>query len=144
MTISNAITVPLLVVIQGLVASIGYLLFGVHNVLLLGILTGFATIIPIVGASIVWIPICIYLAATGDYFSAIGLTLYALIVLINVDNVVRFILQKKLSDTHPLITVFGVIIGLSLFGFWGVVFGPIMLSMFFICIDIFKREYIDA
>jgi len=144
MTISNAIGVPLLAIVQGTVAAIGYFIFGIDNVFLLGLLTGFATVIPIIGSSIVWAPVCIYFAATGNWFSAIGMILYALIVMLNVDNAVRFILQKKLADTHPLITVFGVIIGLSLFGFWGVIFGPIMLSMFFICIDIFKREYIDA
>jgi len=143
MTISNAIGVPLLAIVQGIVASIGYLIFGIENVFLLGLLTGFATIIPMIGSSIIWVPVCIYFAATGNWFSAIGMVLYAAIVMLNVDNAVRFILQKKLAQTHPLITVFGVIMGLSLFGFWGVIFGPIMLSMFLLCIDIFKLEYLD-
>ena len=143
MTISNAIGVPALAVVQGVVASIGYWIFGIENVFLLGLLTGFATIIPIVGSSIVWIPVCIYFAASGNWFAAVGMLLFAAIMMMGVDSVFRFLMQKKLANTHPLITVFGVIIGLSLFGFWGVIFGPIMLSMFFICIDIFKREYID-
>jgi len=144
MTVSNAIGVPLLAVTQGLVVSIGFLIFGVNNVFLLGLFSGFASIIPVIGSAIVWIPVCIYLAATGNWFAAVGLALYSLIVLIIIDNVVRLTTQKKLANTHPLITIFGVIMGLSLFGFWGVIFGPIMLSMFFICIDIFKREFIDA
>jgi predicted PurR-regulated permease PerM len=63
--------------------------------------------------------------------------------LINIDNVFRFILQKKIADTHPLITVFGVILGLRLFGFWGIVFGPLLISLFFLLANIFKKEYID-
>jgi len=66
------------------------------------------------------------------------------LLLTNADNVVRFFLQKKMANTHPLITVFGVIIGLSLFGFWGIIFGPLFLSLFFLCVDIFKQEYLDG
>ncbi len=143
-TISNAIGVPLLAITQGIVAVIGYLIFGAPNVLLFGLLTCFATVIPLVGTAIVWLPLCLYFAATGNWFSAIGLAIYSLLVLTNVDNAARFILQKKMADTHPMITVFGVIIGLSLFGFWGIIFGPLMLSIFILCIDIFKREYIDG
>lgn len=60
---------------------------------------------------------------TGDWVNAAGLTAYALIIITNVDNLIRFILQKKMADTHPLITIFGVIIGLSLFGFRGLSLG---------------------
>ena len=60
------------------------------------------------------------------------------------DNLIRFILQKKMADIHPLITIFGVVIGLSLFGFMGVIFGPLLLSLFFLFVDMFKREYLDG
>lgn len=143
MVLSNAIGIPLLAIIQGVIAFIGYLIFGVPSALLFGCITCFATIIPLLGTGLVWFPLCVYFALTGNWFGAIGLFIYSLIILTNVDNVIRFILQKKLADTHPLITVFGVIIGLSLFGFWGVIFGPLLLSMFFLLINIFKTEYID-
>lgn len=64
---SNAIGIPLLAIIQGLVALIGYVIFGVPNALLFGFLTCFATIIPIVGTSIVWAPLVVYLALTGNW-----------------------------------------------------------------------------
>lgn len=53
-------------------------------------------------------------------------------------------MQKKLADTHPLVTIFGVVIGLSLFGFMGVIFGPLMLAMFIFCVDLFKRGYLEG
>ena len=59
------------------------------------------------------------------------------------DNVVRLVLQRRMADIHPLITVFGVVIGLSLFGFMGVIFGPLLLSMFVFCVHVFKRLYLD-
>ena len=140
---SNAIGIPLLAIIQGGVALIGYLVFDVPSPFLFAILTGFASVIPIVGTSLIWFPLVIYLMLIGDWSSAIGLTVYALIIITHIDNLVRFILQKKLADTHPLITVFGVIIGLSLFGFIGIIFGPILLAVFLLCVDMFKKEYLD-
>ena len=127
---SNAIGIPLLAIIQGGVAMIGYLIFGAPNILLLGFLTCFATIIPMVGIS-------------GDWFHAIGLAAYGAIVVSQSDNLIRFILQKKMADTHPLITIFGVVIGLPLFGFMGVIFGPLLLSLFFLFVNMFKKEYLD-
>jgi predicted PurR-regulated permease PerM len=140
---SNALGIPLMALIQGVVAIAGYWAAGVPSPVLFGFATGIATIIPIVGTGIVWTPIVAYLALTGNWIATIGLLAYCAIILINIDNVIRFILQKKMADTHPLITVFGVILGLKLFGFWGVIFGPLLLSMFFLLLNIFKKEYLD-
>ena len=140
---SNAIGIPLLAIIQGGVAMIGYLLFGAPNILMLGFLTCFATIIPMVGTALVWFPVAAYLAISRDWFNAIGLFGYGAIVVSQSDNLIRFILQKKMADTHPLITIFGVVIGLPIFGFMGVIFGPLLLSLFFLFVDMFKKEYLD-
>lgn len=139
---SNAIGIPLLAVIQGLIATVGYYLFDVPSALLFGFLTCFSTIIPIIGTAIVWFPLTVYLAITGDWTHAIGLFLYSGIIVTNIDNLIRFVLQKRMADTHPLITIFGVVIGLSLFGFMGVIFGPLLLSIFLLCVDIFKQQYL--
>jgi predicted PurR-regulated permease PerM len=58
-----------------------------------------------------------------------------------VDNVFRFWLQKKLGDVHPMITVFGVIIGVTMFGFIGLIFGPILISLFLLMIKIYVSEF---
>ncbi|MDR2469972.1 MAG: AI-2E family transporter [Tannerella sp.] len=140
---SNAIGIPLLAVIQGAIAYVGYLIFGVPGAFLFAALTCFASIIPLVGTGIVWAPLTVYLLLDEKWGQAAGLAIYCGVILINIDNVIRFLLQKKLADTHPLITVFGVVLGLSMFGFWGVVFGPLLLSLFFLLVNIFKREYLD-
>lgn len=141
---SNAIGIPLLAVIQGGVAMIGYFIFGAPNALLLGFLTCFATVIPMVGTGLIWFPVAVYMALTGNWPNAIGLAAYGGIIVSQLDNLIHFILQKKMADTHPLITIFGVVIGLSLFGFMGVIFGPLLLSLFFLFVDMFKREYLDT
>lgn len=140
---SNAIGVPLLAVIQGITAFLGYLLFGVPGAFFWGVLSCFATIIPIIGTGLIWIPLILYLGATGHWGNAIGLAVYAVVVIGNVDNLVRGLLQKKMADTHPLITIFGVVIGLSLFGFMGVIFGPLMLALFILCVEIFREDYLE-
>ena len=141
---SNAIIIPLLALMQGGVAYAGYLLFKVPEPLFCGVLTGLATVIPVVGTALVWVPMAAYLGIDGHWGLAIGLLLYGVLVITQVDNVMRMVLQKKMDDTHPLVTIFGVVIGLSLFGFMGVIFGPLMLSMFIFCVRIFKAKYLDG
>ncbi|NMA75133.1 MAG: AI-2E family transporter [Bacteroidales bacterium] len=141
---SNALGIPLLALIQGFIAFIGYNLFGLSNPLILALLTAFASIIPIVGTALVWVPCVAYLALHTDWFNTIGLTLYGAIVISQSDNLIRFILQKKMANIHPLITVFGVIVGLQLFSFIGVILGPAMLSFLILCIDIFKKDYLKS
>lgn len=138
---SNAIGIPLLAIIQGTIAFIGYNLFGLSNTTLLALLTALASVIPIVGTALVWVPCVAYLALHTDWFNTIGLALYGIIIISQCDNLIRLMLQKKMANIHPLITVFGVIIGLQLFGFIGVIFGPAMLSFFIFCVDIFKNDY---
>lgn len=139
---ANAIDIPLLAIIQGAIATLGYYLFDAPSALLFGFLTCFATVIPIVGTTLVWFPLAAYMAISGDWPHAIGLLLYCGLIVTNIDNLIRFILQKKMADTHPLITIFGVVIGLSLFGFMGVIFGPLLISIFILCVNIFKEQYL--
>lgn len=141
---SNALGIPLLAVIQGCIAFIGYKIFGLSSPIILALLTAFASIIPIVGTALVWVPCVAYLALHTDWFNTIGLTLYGVIVISQSDNLIRFILQKKMANIHPLITVFGVIVGLQLFSFIGVILGPAMLSFLILCIDIFKNDYLKS
>lgn len=141
---SNAIGIPLLALIQGGIALVGYYIFGAPSPLVFGVITCFSTIIPIIGTAIVWAPLVIYMGVSGDWGHAIGLLIYSVVVITNIDNLVRFILQKKMADTHPLVTIFGVVIGLPLFGFMGVIFGPLMLSLFLLCLDIFKTEFLEG
>ena len=141
---ANAIGIPLLAIIQGVFAYGGYLFFGVENAVLYGILTAFATILPIVGTTIIWLPLSISLMISGDVVNGIALLIYGFLVIGGVDNIARFMLQKKLADIHPLITVFGVLIGIPMFGFWGVIFGPLILSLFILFFNMYRHEYIPG
>ena len=139
---SNAIGIPLLALIQGLIAWIGYMFFGVPNAFLSAFLTGLCSVVPIVGTMVVWVPLSIYFMVLGLWGKAIGLLLFSAIFISQSDNLIRFILQKKLADTHPLITIFGVVAGLQIFGFIGIIFGPLLVSLFLLFLDMFRKEYL--
>jgi predicted PurR-regulated permease PerM len=138
---ANAIGIPVLAIIQGIVATIGYWIFGVKDFGLWGFLTGVFSMVPIVGTAIIWLPLTAYLFSINQTGNAAGLLIYAVVLIINIDYVVRLTLLKKFMDVHPLVTVFGVIIGIGLFGFWGVIFGPLLISYFIILVKIYMNEF---
>jgi predicted PurR-regulated permease PerM len=141
MVVSNAVGIPLLGVVQGLFAALGYWVFGVQDILFWGVVTGFMSMVPVVGTAVVWVPLSIFLIVNEATWMGIGLLIYGAIVIVNLDNVFRFIWQKKVADVHPLVTVFGVLIGISLFGFVGIIFGPLLISMFILLLKIYGDEF---
>lgn len=141
--LSNTIVIPLLAVIQGVFALIGYLIFEVDQPIVMAVLTAITSVIPIIGTMVIWIPLSLILIAQEHIGSGVGLLLYGGIIITNVDNVVRFILQKKIANVHPLITVFGVIIGINLFGFVGLIFGPTLISILLLLLDLYQKEFSD-
>lgn len=138
---ANAIGIPLLAVIQGFVGALGYFIFGIKDVAVWGFLTGVASLIPIVGTGIIWVPLTIYLFATGHSLQGIGLGIYSLAILTNVDYVARITLLRKIGNVHPLITIFGIIVGVGMFGFLGLVFGPLLISYFIVLVKIYRNEF---
>lgn len=138
---ANAIGIPILAIIQGVVATIGYAIFDVKDYALWGFLTGVFSMLPVVGTAIIWLPVTLYAFATNDTFNGIGILIYAVVLITNIDYVARLTLLKRFMDIHPLITIFGVIAGITLFGFWGVIFGPLLISYFIILVKIYSNEF---
>jgi predicted PurR-regulated permease PerM len=143
MVVSNAVGIPVLAVFQGILAVIGYYLFDVEQPVLWGIVTGIASVIPFIGTTIIWLPVAILAFAKGDTTNGYWLLGWGLVIIGSMDNVIRFILQKYMADVHPLITVFGVIVGLNLFGFLGLIFGPLLFSLFLLLVRIYNDEFIS-
>ncbi|MDP2453025.1 MULTISPECIES: AI-2E family transporter [unclassified Kaistella] len=143
MVMANAIGIPVVAIGQGLIALIGYLIFGAPSAILLFALTCVGSMLPIVGAAIVYIPVCIFMIAEGNVGPGLGLAAYCLIVVGLTDNLLRFTLLKKLENIHPLNTVFGIIMGINLFGFMGLIFGPILISITILLIQVYRDEFSD-
>ena len=141
--IANAIGIPVVAIGQAVVGLIGYFIFGAPSPILLFALTFVGSMIPIVGAAIVYVPVCIFMIAEGQTGPGIGLAIYCLIAVGLTDNLLRFTLLKKLEDIHPLNTVFGIIMGMNIFGFMGLIFGPILVSLTVLLINVYKDEFSD-
>ncbi len=140
-TFSNAIGIPLIAVVQGLSAFFMYWLCDVPEASFWGILTGFASIIPIVGTGIIWVPVCIFLFAGGNTWQGFAVLAWSALIMGSADNVIRFVLAKRMADVHPVVTVLGVIMGLNYMGVPGLIFGPLLISYFIILLKIYNSKY---
>jgi predicted PurR-regulated permease PerM len=139
---SNAIGIPLIAFAQGVVALVGYLIIGIKEPFFWFGVTCIAAMLPVVGAALAYVPIAIILFANGDTGRGTAMLIFGFGIIGTVDNVLRFTLLKKLGNVHPLTTVFGVIIGLKLFGFIGLIFGPLLISLFMLLLKIYSSEFI--
>ena len=138
---ANAVGIPIICLVQGIFAAIGYLIFGVKDWGMWGFVTGVFAFFPLVGTMIIWVPLVIYLYTGGHNITATGLTIYSIVVTGNIDYITRLGLLKKIGNVHPMITVLGVIVGLKLFGFMGLIFGPLLISYFIILLKIYMNEF---
>ena len=142
MVMSNAIGIPLIALAQGVVGLIGYLIIGVKEPFFWFGVTCIAAMIPVIGAALAYVPIAIIFFANNQTGQGIATLVLGFGIIGSIDNVLRFTLLKKLGDVHPLTTVFGVIVGLSLFGFIGLIFGPLLISLFMLLVRIYSSEFI--
>lgn len=140
---ASALGIPIISLIQGLTATIGYIIFGVNEYIIWGFLTGVFAFFPVVGTLIVWVPLVLYMYASGDTWNATGLFVYSLIITGNIDYLSRITLLKKWGHVHPVVTVLGVIVGLGLFGFIGLIFGPLLVNYIILLFRIYTNEFID-
>lgn len=138
---ANAVGIPLVALLQGIIAFIGYLIFNVPDPIFWFVITAIGSVIPFVGTAIGIIPVTVILLSQGMTFEAIGILVYGIVVVGSSDNLIRLFVLKRMANEHPLITLIGVIVGIPVFGFIGLVFGPLLISLFLIIVVIYKKEY---
>ena len=141
MVMSNAIGIPLIAVFQGVIGVVGYLVLGVKEPLFWFIVTCITSMLPVVGAAVAYVSIALIFFAQNDTWKGFAMLAYGFGILSTVDSIFRFAIQKKIGDTHPLVTAFGVIIGINLFGFIGLIFGPLLISLFLLLVKIYTLEF---
>jgi predicted PurR-regulated permease PerM len=127
-------------IVQGALGGIAFWFLGIHAALLWAVLMAFLSLIPAVGAALVWLPVAIYFLATGAIWQGIGLILYGVLVIGLVDNLLRpFLVGKgtKLPDYVVLISTLG---GIEIFGLNGFVIGPLIAAMFMVSWEIFSAR----
>ncbi len=138
---SNAMGIPLVGLAQGIIALIGFLIFGTEDPFFWFVIVTISSMVPFIGTLLGIAPVFIITLSAGDTFAAWGILLYGFIVVGSTDNIVRLYVLKRLDNVHPLITLVGVIVGVPLFGFIGLIFGPLLISLFIVIVKIYREEY---
>ncbi|WP_372964941.1 AI-2E family transporter [Marinobacter sp.] len=131
----------LIAIIQGALGGIIFGILGITGALLWGVVMAIVSLLPAVGAAIVWVPVALYLTAVGDVVPAIVLTVFGVVVIGLADNILRPILvgrDTKLPDYLVLLSTLG---GIAMFGINGFVMGPLVAALFMAFWGIFIREF---
>lgn len=132
---------------QGVVATIGFYVFGVSLPIFWGVLTAFFALIPPVGTAMIWVPVSLYMVLTGYFTSdyttlskGIGLFIYGVLILSTIDNILRIKIIQAKANIHPIIVITGVIGGVNLFGVIGLFLGPILLHLIMTYFETFRER----
>jgi predicted PurR-regulated permease PerM len=131
-------------VTQGVLTWVALWALGLPYTAFLGVLAGFLSLIPFVGAAGVWIPCTIYLAATGDLVRAVILLVYGSIIISMVDNVLRPLLIGGQTRLPTLFLFFGILGGVQTYGVLGIFLGPVLLAIVIAFIRIYQEQFATA
>ena len=141
MIVSNAIGIPVIMALQASLSALAYWFTGAGDPIIWGLLTGFAGLIPVIGTVVVWVPLAINLIIGENIWQGVVLLIFGTCIISLIDNGFRMVFLKKHANVHPLIPLFGVILGINLFGFWGIIFGPLVISGFLLLVKIYHSEF---
>jgi predicted PurR-regulated permease PerM len=138
---ANVLGLGIISFVQATLVGLAFWIFGIPDALFWGLISFFAAFIPVLGTPLVWGPGAVYLLSIGETGKALGLILAGALLIMNVDNLLRLYIAKKMGDTHPLITILGVILGVPLFGILGLVIGPLMISYLLLLVKVYEKEF---
>jgi len=135
--------------VQGMVGTLGFYIFGAPFPILSGVLIAFFALIPFIGTSLIWVPASLYLILSG-YFSqnywvlgkGIGLFLYGMLIIATIDNILLAKIVNAKAKVSPIIVIIGVIGGTSMFGVVGIFIGPILLPLLILYFETFKDMFV--
>jgi predicted PurR-regulated permease PerM len=130
-------------VLQGTLAGVAFAVVGIEAAVFWGTVMTVLSIIPAIGAALVWVPAAIILAASGSYLKAIGLTLFCGLIVGTLDNVLRPRLVGKDTQMHDLMIFFGTLGGIAMFGLIGFIVGPIIAALFVTIWEIYGEVFKD-
>jgi len=127
-------------VAQGLLTGIAMKIAGMPSSLLLGLGAGFASIIPVVGSSLVWAPVAIYLLFSGLIWQGVFLVIWGVVVVSSADNIIRPWVVGGRVELHPMVLLFFILGGVEAFGFIGLFLGPVVASVLAALFAILREE----
>jgi predicted PurR-regulated permease PerM len=137
---SSIVVTGLMALIQAVPLTLVFMYFDVPGAVFLGFIAAILTCVPFTGIPFVWIPVAALELLGGNWGAGIGIVATGVVIAI-IENF-RPMLQNKIGDIHPMVSLLGVIIGVVYFGILGLFIGPIMLSFTLLCAQMFKEEYL--
>jgi predicted PurR-regulated permease PerM len=139
-TYANVLGQGFIALVQGSLVGLSFYILGYSDPVFWGVVTTFISFVPVLGPPIIFVPAALLQLANGNNFAGWAMLIFGFVVIINIDNVLRFMIAKRVGNIHPVITVLGVVIGIPLFGILGLVFGPLLLSWFILLIKIYETS----
>jgi predicted PurR-regulated permease PerM len=137
---ANVLGQGIVAIVQGLLTGLTLWIFGVPSPAFWTVIAFFMAFIPVLGTPLVWGPAALYQISQGHTGQGIGILVVGVVIIINIDNVLRIQLGKYMGDIHPWVTLVGLTLGVDIFGIVGLVIGPLLLSYLVVLMQVFARE----
>jgi predicted PurR-regulated permease PerM len=131
----------LVATIQGGLVGVGFWVVGLPNPLFWGTVTAFASILPVLGSALVWLPAMLVLLAQSRFGAAATMAVIGGGVASNIDNLIRPLVYRRVSNIHPMITLVGAFAGVRYFGLLGLLLGPLAIAYLFELLRFYREEY---
>jgi predicted PurR-regulated permease PerM len=141
-TVSTVLGTGLCALAQGTLIGLGFWVTDLGDPIFWGAATFVLSVMPVVGSGLIWGPASIVLFTSGRSGAAIALFVWGVVVVGNVDNIIRPYISNRYAQIHPLITIVGAIAGVSYLGILGLLIGPLALSYLFELLKMYQREYL--
>jgi predicted PurR-regulated permease PerM len=127
--------------LQGAVVALGFAVTGLSDPWFWGVMTAVVSVLPVFGSALIWVPGTIALAAQGRFGAALVLGAIGAVVASNIDNVMRPLVNRRVSNLHPMVTLVGALAGVGVLGLPGILLGPLAITYFFE-LALYQREYL--
>ncbi|MBF0104923.1 MAG: AI-2E family transporter [Deltaproteobacteria bacterium] len=127
--------------VQGVIGGALFAYVGVGAFVILGTLTFFMSMVPVIGAAGVWAPVCIWLFLAGKTLEGVIILVGGAVVISGIDNFIKPFVIKGRAKIHPLLIFFSLFGGIQLFGPLGILFGPVITALLIASIKIYREEY---
>jgi predicted PurR-regulated permease PerM len=128
---------------QGLVGAVGFAIVG-FPAFLAGVLVAILSLLPYVGSMIFYVPVGIFYLLTGDIWQGVFVLLWGALIISTIDNVIRTYMVKDEAEINPIFVFFSILGGIAIFGFWGVVLGPLLIALAVTVFHIYELEFCDS
>jgi predicted PurR-regulated permease PerM len=133
----------LVAILQGLLAGIGFAIFGIPRPILWGTIGALGALLPGLGTITIMVPGVLYLLYLGNITAAVGLMIWAAVCIVVVDNFISPYLMSRGNNLHPFVVLLSVLGGIALFGPIGFIIGPVMISLFLVLLELYGQYMSD-